>query len=403
MLLENSWLPTSQAQICPVEAKISNSTAPNITKRRSHYPWDKAPHCTIGAENKVYCVFTNSKFARGRGVSVFTTPSVASSIAASILAFGDVESSSPSSLSLFYQKELPGRGKGYVSNHTFEKGELMLTSTPVLIFHESALKAIKANERRLLQREAVTNLPSETHDLFYDLAGHFGGDRTEDILLTNGFYAGLGSQAAGHGVVVPEAARLNHDCRPNARYAFDPHALVHKFHAARKILPGEELTFSYIDSRQVFAARQRQIKAHWGFECKCAHCSASESVRAESDARLERIPALREALLSFAAPSLRATTTDMALELVDIYEKERLDGSLAEAFMLAAFRFCTWEMEVEAKKWAAIAIKHWLVWEGGGAINLEKVKMLNENPQGQWCWGMRRNVMEESGKAQQPI
>ena len=47
--------------------------------------------------------------------------------------------------------------------------------------------------------------------------------------------------------VFPEISRMNHDCRPNADYYFDPQTFTHNIHAVRPIMPGEEITVSYIE------------------------------------------------------------------------------------------------------------------------------------------------------------
>lgn len=40
--------------------------------------------------------------------------------------------------------------------------------------------------------------------------------------------------------------RINHDCRPNADYYFDPESLTQYVHALRPIVEGEEITITYI-------------------------------------------------------------------------------------------------------------------------------------------------------------
>jgi hypothetical protein len=392
----------SQERVCSRNSIIASSFShiQNFTDDPNYLPWDSAPLCVATKEGVQleYCIYSNSAFSHGRGLSVITNPSIISSIALSVSKSAlDNKLSPPNNSYLFYETSLPGRGKGLISNHTFHKGDLILTSTPLFIVHEATLSTLPAESRLALLTHAISQLPLSSRPLFYTLAGHFGGDVTEDILLTNGFNAKFGSpgNAESHGIVVPEAARLNHDCRPNARFAFDPVTLIHKVHATRTILPGEELTVSYIDTKQRFSARQRQITTNWGFTCTCGHCSATEKARNESDARLSRIPALRKVLLDFDinGEGLRKTTPGMAKELVTIYEKEALDGSLAEAYMLAAFRSCVREMEEDTKRWAKLATMHWLVWENGGQRNLEEVRKLSKDPRSGWCWSARKQAL----------
>jgi hypothetical protein len=51
----------------------------------------------------------------------------------------------------------------------------------------------------------VEKLPLEARRMFYDLAGHFGGDRVEDIIRTNAFGTSFGGKGK-FGVIVLEAA-----------------------------------------------------------------------------------------------------------------------------------------------------------------------------------------------------
>ena len=143
-----------------------------------------------------------------------------------------------------------------------------------------------------------------------------------------------------------------------ARFAFDPLTLVHKVHAVRTIQPGEELTFSYIDEKQLYWPRQQHVKAHWGFDCRCKLCSAPEQARAASDDRLQRIAVLRKSLFHFTVENYRKITPDMAIELVSLYEEEGLDGALAEAYMIASLWHCVWGNGRETKEWAALAIEN---------------------------------------------
>lgn len=39
---------------------------------------------------------------------------------------------------------------------------------------------------------------------------------------------------------------MNHDCRPNAAYHFNPTTATMDIHAVRPILAGEDITVSYI-------------------------------------------------------------------------------------------------------------------------------------------------------------
>ncbi|KAH7407459.1 hypothetical protein BKA64DRAFT_417888 [Cadophora sp. MPI-SDFR-AT-0126] len=367
------WISESEENnMCRVDSKMCHLEGSSIGLAKNQRD------CITGS-SAVYCVYLFSDFARGRGLSVVASPSVIPTIRYALSALDPrYELDAPG---LFFEKPLPGRGIGLISNHAFKKGDLILTSTPLFMIQERAMSDMSKADRLQLQRLSISALPARSRALFYDLAAHFGGDKTDDVLLTNGFSATFGDSKEGFGIVVPEAARLNHDCRPNARFAFDPRTMVHKIHAARAIEPGEELTVSYIDEKEIYSARQQHIKAHWGFDCECKLCSAPGQVRNTSDTHLRRITALRKSLFLFTVENCRKVTPDMALELVSLYEEEGLHGALAEAYMVTSLWYCVWGNVRETKKWASLAIENWLVWEAGGEANLQGMRNLTRQPQ----------------------
>ncbi|XMA14635.1 hypothetical protein WAI453_007426 [Rhynchosporium graminicola] len=368
---------------CPVEYDFGYSNEiPSIASSSS-------PQCiAVPGSSSSYCVFAFPEFAQGRGFVIIASPWIAPAIESAAATFRPTVKANDHEY--FYEKPLPGRGIGLISNHTFRKGDLIMAATPLLLVQEHALSELPEAERHQIQQLAIAALPLQSSEKFLDLAGHFGGNRIEDVLLTNAFSAKFGSNKEGFGIVVPEAARLNHDCRPNARFAFDTSTLSHKVHAARDIMPGEELTFSYLDEKQTFSARQEQLEAHWGFKCGCKLCSASEDLRDLSDRRLRRISVLRKTLFSFTPENFDTITPELVLELVSLYESEGLHGAMAEAYMVTSFWYCIWGDILETKKWAALASKNWLVWHAAGEKNQQQMKSLIRRPEDHWCWEAKK-------------
>jgi hypothetical protein len=73
------------------------------------------------------------------------------------------------------------------------------------------------------------------------------------------------------------ASLTNHSCLPNVSVASGQGAagapeLV--FTALRPIAQGEEISLSYIDCDQSFAARRERLAATYSFHCTCARCRA---------------------------------------------------------------------------------------------------------------------------------
>ena len=96
-------------------------------------------------------------------------------------------------------------------------------------------------------------------------AGH---DASQDQRAVQGLYA--------------IAAQLNHSCTPNAVFYLDPNApcgteaaLCHAplvVRAVRDLEEGTEVTLAYTELLQPRAGRQRWLKDHYGFDCRCARC-----------------------------------------------------------------------------------------------------------------------------------
>ncbi|RDW71413.1 hypothetical protein BP6252_07976 [Coleophoma cylindrospora] len=355
---------------CPVELPIPNP---------EYYPWDSAPKCLNTSD---FCLYTSSSFASGRGISIITTQSTAASLA-SIPIFTTKQPPvyPPKGHNLYYEFDFPGRGRGVIANTTFHRGDLIFSHTPLLLLDEEMFEGTSKTERNSVAKQAVDALPPATRELFYSQAGHFGTDPVEDRIRTNGFAIKLGGRT--YGALVPEAARLNHECRPNARYALDASSLTHRAHATRTIRPGEELTFSYINENQPWASRQAHLRSHWGFQCKCNHCSLPKKQRKESDARIADINLLNMELNTLWSP----TTPDLAVELVELCQAEGLHASMEKAYMMTAQRFCAWEDEENTRKYAQLAVENWLAWEKQELASKEIMKAMAKDPKNAWCWG----------------
>lgn len=180
---------------------------------------------------------------------------------------------------------------------------------------------------------------------------------------------------------------MNHDCRPNVDYWFDPRTLTQRTTAIRDIMPGEELTLSYIDPMQTRKARRERLHGTWGFHCSCHHCTQSRLKTDASDLRIEQIALLREEFNDY-TPASRATP-QMAELLISLYEQEHNWSLLSEAYTLAAIEYNGIGEPWLATKYARLAIEYGLttLWEGHGDV-IEMSK-LAEDPWAHWSWMLR--------------
>ena len=66
-------------------------------------------------------------------------------------------------------------------------------------------------------------------------------------------------------------SKTNHSCVPNAQISFDNAQAQAICKALCPILPGEEVTISYIENNAPFEERQKLL-LQYGFTCTCKKC-----------------------------------------------------------------------------------------------------------------------------------
>lgn len=250
----------------------------------SHSAWTRATSCSTNTNGTdEYCVFISSTFGNGRGISVVMSPERADYIA-NLPAFANKyvlkhENVEPDpELAPFKFVHVPGKDMGVVATRPIYRGDHLMSFTPAVLIDYAAFEDLPVAEIQRLQTEAIDHLPINLKGKFMDLSTHDGAsdhvDRIEKILKTNAFDVDI-SDKREHGlyVVFPESkykrtspgwdgdgvesirttanegpvSRFNHDCRPNADYWFDPETLVQHVYATRTIVPGEEISLTYME------------------------------------------------------------------------------------------------------------------------------------------------------------
>lgn len=75
-------------------------------------------------------------------------------------------------------------------------------------------------------------------------------------------------------VLYDQCCLLAHSCEPNCDWQYGPsHAFV--LYARTKVEPMQELSISYLGDEHLrlpTAGRQKLLREHWGFHCRCAAC-----------------------------------------------------------------------------------------------------------------------------------
>lgn len=358
--------------------------------KQANFPWTFWPECFSNEDTAdPYCLFSDQSFADGRGIFILTTEPLAHGMLQK-QAFQNPKSlhrSNQHSNPPFEQHDFPIKGRGLIANKTLFRGDKIFASTPLLIADPDAYMLAEPERLDLLYR-GVSSLPSPSRDLFWELLDHFKGDAVDDRIQTNNFEVVIND--VSHAALFPEIAMLNHDCRPNAAYFWDEDTFTHYVHAMRTIMPGEEITISYIDSEMKRAQRVRRLERNWGFKCDCSACTAHPSLTAESDARLHQITQLVEALNDWTPKS--TATPEMAEVLLSLYDQERLWAYHATAYKHAAEVYSSFGDRYMAIKYARLGVEFGILDKGFSDGDVKEMKRMANEPEMSWSWNKRVGI-----------
>ncbi|KAI1451728.1 SET domain-containing protein [Annulohypoxylon moriforme] len=363
-------------QICP--RSDSETLKATYHSTLSQPSWEGPDNCVNGT-----CIFSNRGLGDG---SVLLTTERNARIASNFpTATGPTAATLP-----FHVTNIPGKGVGILADRKIRKGEVILVRPPTLMVQTSPHVEMERGTLDVLYGLAVEKLPRKGHELFM---GQMGSD-IYDKIETNCFqlYIDGANESGSHLGCYPEISRFNHDCRPNIHYRITN--MTHTTVAARDILPGEELSISYIDLMLSREERRSRLR-RWGFECTCSHCSMTDEEAAASDARLLKIEELEIALENF---NETIVTAETGAELVELYEKERLDIYLGQVYTRAALNFALFGEEEKARKYAQAAVEAVERESGQNAGDAKAMRTLAENPKAHWTWGKRRKGKYNKGQ-----
>ncbi len=159
-------------------------------------PWSERPHCLLPALAPLgsveWCVFTDTAFRGGRGLSLVTTPELAAAVAHQLddttvaPRFAAPAPASPDD-PLFFVKDTRSRGKTVVAKKRIPKWDVVMVDFPVLITRADLFEALDEAEAAELKDVAVSRLPPETAQMVKSLAhslGH-GLELIDDVIKTN--------------------------------------------------------------------------------------------------------------------------------------------------------------------------------------------------------------------------
>jgi hypothetical protein len=182
------------------QQRVSASTTPP--------PWTKPIKC-IPKENSTntYCVYSNGEFANGRGISFFTTPSIADRVI-TLPAFANTKKRLYDKVNKFDDppwevKVIPGRGKGLFATRTLHRGDQIVADTPIGVYLADAL----VPDHKLgyiYLHTAFMHLPKPSQQLFLGTMAASDGDPIMERINTNAFAGDF--EGSPHFLMYPETA-----------------------------------------------------------------------------------------------------------------------------------------------------------------------------------------------------
>ncbi|SPO05554.1 uncharacterized protein DNG_08241 [Cephalotrichum gorgonifer] len=313
---------------CPLPTGPSASRKPGA-------PWTHTPLCSTTSGAQTYCLFSSTPFGTN-GLSLIAAPETASSLAPVLTQIHHSSLPSPSSArNLTLEpatavRDFPGRGKGLVATRPIRGGETFLLDHASLVVGAGFFEDVGDAERAAMLGEAVDRLVEPAAVRGLDRAGG-GGDVVGDVVRTNSFRSKL--DVGNVFVLFPLISRVNHACKPNAFIRHASHGLIAGVAAFRDIMPGEEITISYIPLQQPTPSRQALLRKNWNFTCTCPLCTSPPSTLSANDAlrrklqgvEADAISAIRARDLPAAMDNLRVLEAGFVAEglwplLQDIYQ-----------------------------------------------------------------------------------
>lgn len=185
---------------------------PNVTAsylRNTPNAWTHEPFCleSIEARNG-FCVYTNTHFAKGRGISVIATPgAIEDLLHAEIFktyAWNDIIVKGSNK---YVRLSVPGEKRYEVTAvEPYAMGELIHEYTPVIAIQDPLMTFMTKDDQTLLLRIAVERLPVKSRDLYLSMYAAAGKDPFIDRMDKNGFNAQFGRSVHMFSAALPESA-----------------------------------------------------------------------------------------------------------------------------------------------------------------------------------------------------
>lgn len=165
----------------------------------------------------------------------------------------------------------------------------MLSESPLI----TASQDLKVSLPGLADQLAALPEHDQTRYLSLHDAHSKDGPTAKGIFITNSLPLGDSDVATQRGLF-PECSRFNHSCNPNACNTWNSALQKVVVYAVEDIQPGVEITITYLSTlTESHVFRQFCLWQGFRFKCQCSVCTLPPAELAASDARRQKINALR--------------------------------------------------------------------------------------------------------------
>ena len=209
-------------------------------------------------------------------------------------------------------------GKGVFARMAFEVGDELHSEKPLVVFSNR----LYTTGSQVLQAaaQAIHDLPENKKELVMNFTdAHSPLQPTAlGIARTNAVPLGFSSASdpSAYSGIFAVTCRMNHACKPNARYIWNAQAGCEKVFAMRNITADEEITVRYIEEYGPRSERRDQLSRRFVFQCECDAC---ENPSDQSDSRLAEIRELIEQMpvVGYANQRRALTMSERTLRLME--------------------------------------------------------------------------------------
>lgn len=212
----------------------------------------------------------------------------------------------------------PGEGLGCFSTTLIPAGTRILVEKPLF--------AVREPRSNSAVTEAFSQLPSAQQNQYLALyaqdPANRGDAKVVDIFNSNAW------QTESRTSILPNCARFNHSCVPNASFAWNSRLSSATIHAVVDIPPKTQIYLSYEKPYQNLEERQGKL-ASYGFICSCPACGSDAEA---SEIRRTRMVILDGRIRVGRRQKWKADIPKAALELLRLVKEE---GLMGEALALA--------------------------------------------------------------------